>query len=343
LTVGVNPLKICGKKEASLSTPLILLYHRVAEDSINSQLLSVSPENFDAHLSEVARNYRVLPLGLLMEELRHHVLEPDTLAITFDDGYSDNLTNAFPLLIKHRLPAAVFLTAGMIGADREFWWDAIERIFLENKNLPDRLEISISNEPQRFDLTTPWGLLNAHEKLCETLRRKPIPEINRTVDELLLWADLFQEGRSTHRVLNARQIELLSTSPLIEIGSHSLTHTMLSVLPIDQQQQEISHSKEYLEELTKQPVRFFSYPYGASNDFTRETMQIVANAGYEAAVANIQGNVLHTSNMYAIPRCLVRNWNGNTFGAWLKEENKNRLEIEAISSRAKRLLDLARA
>jgi peptidoglycan/xylan/chitin deacetylase (PgdA/CDA1 family)/SAM-dependent methyltransferase len=322
-----------------LKTPLILLYHRVADDPIDSQLLTVSPENFEAHLKELTENYRVLPLHQLLKEASKNQLEPNTLAITFDDGYLDNLTNAVPLLEKYGLHATIFIVSGMVGSQREFWWDDLERIFLTGHPIPSLLSIQDSQGLLEWDLTTTRNRLKAYDELCEMLRVLPSANIDENVNQLLIWAGLMQTGRSTHQVLNVQQLKLLASSASVEIGSHSITHTRLSSLPPQQQQYEIAESKKQLEAIIEKPVRLFSYPYGGLGDITKETGRILAGEGYEAGIANVQGSLVSPIDMYAVPRRLVRNWTGTTFAQWLRDRDKASLEAKTLSERVQKIIN----
>jgi FkbM family methyltransferase len=327
------------KAEISMQTPLILLYHRVADDPLDSQLLTVSPKNFEIHLKELSENYRVIPLYELIEELQKSILTPDTVALTFDDGYLDNLLNAVPLLEKYRLHATIFVTAGMVGSDQEFWWDALERIFLTGGVLPESLEVTCQNGAKAWDLRTAQGRLKAYDELCSILRSDSFEDIQQSVHDLYEWARLEPTGRHSHRVLNQAQLQSLAKSPFIEIGSHSVTHARLSVISAEKQRWEIQESKKQLEATVRKHVRLFSYPYGTRTDFTHETTRIVAGEDYVAGIANIQGNIEKPVDLYAIPRRLVRNWAGDIFTQWLHDKNKDRFEAETISVREKSLID----
>lgn len=322
----------------SFDAPLILLYHRVAHDPLDAQLLCVSPENFDAHLRALADNYRVVSLTDLLGELRKNQYSPDTVALTFDDGYLDNYSNALPLLEKHRLPATVFVTSGMVDSDQEFWWDAIERIFLATPLLPDRLEFEHPNPSLSWDLNSPVDRLRAHDEIGSMLRRLPVPAINQIVSGLLAWAGLSPIARPSHRIVGAQQLKQLAASPYIEIGSHTVTHSKMSVLPAGQQKQEIVESKAALEKILNQNITLFSYPYGTADSFTAETIQQIEQSGFEAAIANIQGNISSPVNLYAVPRRLVRNWDGSRFADWLGDARKDALEAETLSARPGNLI-----
>ena len=83
--------------------PKILLYHRVAELSSDPQLLAVSPARFAEQLSVLRDGWQVLPLGDLVQAVLAHKASRRMVAITFDDGYADNLYQARPLLARGSL------------------------------------------------------------------------------------------------------------------------------------------------------------------------------------------------------------------------------------------------
>lgn len=311
----------------SFSTPLVLLYHRVWDDPIDSQLLSVSPENFESHLKILSENYRVLPLRQLLVEIDCGELKPDTVSLTFDDGYLDVLTNAVPLLEKYGLHATVFVVSGMVGSDREFWWDTMERIFLSSAPIPTTLRIDWLEGVNEGELLTQEDRLDAYDEICGMIRHQPYEVISETVDKLLDWAGMDKTGRTTHRVVNEEQLKKLASSPSIEIGSHSVTHVSLSALKYNEQSKEMEDSRNQLESMSNKMIRFFSYPFGTANDFTADTMRIVEDQRYSAAIANIQGNVVAPVNMFSVPRRLVRNWSADLFAEWLKSEDKGKLDI----------------
>ena len=102
---------------------VILLYHRIAGPRYDPLLLDVSEFNFDAQLSLVSRTCVPLPLDEFESLRRGGRLPARAVAVTFDDGYADNLHAAAPLLARHEIPATMFVTAGMIGSARGFPWD----------------------------------------------------------------------------------------------------------------------------------------------------------------------------------------------------------------------------
>ena len=342
VAVFKKPGPVCEaplKRTGTGQDPVVLIYHRVADLALDPQLLCVSPENFDQHLRILAGNFRVIPLHQLLDECRRGVVTPDTVALTFDDGYLDNLTNALPFLEKHDIHATIFPTVGMVGSDEEFWWDALERIFLTGNPLPGTLSVTTPGGEKRWDLTSARGRAEAYEDICGVIHSDPPEEVSKTVDDLLSWSGLPKTARKTHRVVNQEQLRLLAASPCIEIGSHGMNHSSLGSLPADRQRMEIRQSKQLLETIIGKPVRIFSYPFGSSSDFSRETGEILATEGYVAGIANIQGSIRNPRDLFSVPRRLVRNWPGRIFDTWMKNDDKDQLEAETVASRKRAIIN----
>src|SRR5579862_5072034 len=110
---------------------LILAYHRVSDPSPQglrylSETLAVSPARFDAQMAYLSRHHRVMPLDRAFRSLREGTLPAeDAVAITFDDGYRDNLTNALPTLRRYNLPATIFVATDHIGTGVLTWYDRL--------------------------------------------------------------------------------------------------------------------------------------------------------------------------------------------------------------------------
>jgi peptidoglycan/xylan/chitin deacetylase (PgdA/CDA1 family) len=93
----------------------------------------------------------------------------------------------------------------------------------------------------------------------------------------------------------------------IEVGSHTLTHPMLSRVPLDVARREISASKRVIEEALSAPVRFFCYPRG---DFTPDVTRLVREAGYLAACTTIPGVNDSAADLFALRRTYVSRRDG---------------------------------
>ena len=110
--------------------PAILMYHRIATPDVDPWGLSVSPERFAEQVQALRARRTILSMDAFVTRLRSGDLPHDAVALTFDDGYLDNLRRAKPILEAADVPATVFLTTGRIGTGKEFWWDELARMVL---------------------------------------------------------------------------------------------------------------------------------------------------------------------------------------------------------------------
>lgn len=323
------------------SRVVILLYHRVLEATSDPQLLCITPRHFAEHLEYLRHRYCVLSLrelgGVLKEGGR---LPKRAVVVTFDDGYADNLWNARPLLARFEIPATVFVTAGYVGKEREFWWDAVERLVLHPGRLPTMLRLAINGATHRWHLGEAaeyspqdrkrygrWHVLEKHDptprhrlyrELCRLLGPLSEKERSQVLGGLESWAGVDGQARPEYRALSADELVRLSQDGLVEIGAHTMTHAVLSALPVEEQRWEIQSVKQELEAILGRPVVHFAYPYGSRSDYTAETVAMVREAGFACACSNFGGTVGRNSDPYQLSRCLVRDWDGEEFARRLE-------------------------
>ncbi len=122
----------------------VLTYHRIAEPAHERDRISVAADEFRGHMQHLRdAGYRVLPLAELVAAASAGSLESRSVALTFDDGYLDALTSAAPILESFGYPATFFIVGEALDAPHEFWWDALDRIFLSDHQLPARLALTL--------------------------------------------------------------------------------------------------------------------------------------------------------------------------------------------------------
>jgi peptidoglycan/xylan/chitin deacetylase (PgdA/CDA1 family) len=321
---------------------LILLYHRVAELATDPQLLAVSPERFARQMEYLSKHCTVIRLRDLAEQNASEV--DRCVAVSFDDGYADNFLTAAPILRRYEVPATVFVTTGYVGLDREFWWDELERVLLQPSTLPSRLHLEVNgwvcdralDEWSRYSQEDyvrhrSWTVLNKtaptvrhalYRQLCQELR--PLSDETRSavMEQLRVWSGAEPGARQTHQCLSISQVKSLASDGLMEVGAHSVSHSVLSTLPTVDQRAEICGSRDRLSMWTGRPIGMFAYPYGTQGDYTSDTAAIVREEGFSLACANFPNAVTEHEDLFQLPRVIVRNWDQDTFARavdqWLK-------------------------
>lgn len=311
---------------------VILLYHRVSEPKRDPWGMCVAPDRFLEHLEVLqSKKWPVMHLAELPERLSAKNCPRRAVAITFDDGYADNLHHAAPLLERFAMPATVAVTSGAVDGEREFWWDELERLLLEPEVLPERLDLEVAGRRRS------WGLEEAalrsvddaswrawerpptarhalYVELWHALYPVPTDEKDRLLNNLAQWTGLPSYVRPTHRSLSSSELRALAGTGLVEVGAHTIGHTALSDLPPTLQRREIVDSKRQLEAWLDAPVSSFSYPHGAYDAFTRE---LVRKAGFLRACSTVRGLVRPNAEAFSLPRVEVQNWDADTFARQL--------------------------
>lgn len=340
----MNPLGLLRRATRRLRArvegrALVLMYHRVAEPASDPWGLAVSPRHFAEHLDVLRRHARVVGFGALGEAVRAGRTPRRAVAITFDDGYADNLFGARPLLERAGTPATVFFTTGSVGSTREFWWDELDRLLLQPNTLPSTLPATLSGTPHASanEPDTPYVLGDAARytddqalrhrawrawEAAPTARHAayyalwkglyPLPEAARqdALAALRAWAGAPPAARDTHRAVTPAEAVALADGRLIEGGAHTVTHVPLSEHAPAVQRAEIVRSKATLEALLGRPVTTFAYPHGAHD---AGTVALTREAGFRAACTTTPAPVTRRSDALALPRFAVADEDGEAF------------------------------
>jgi peptidoglycan/xylan/chitin deacetylase (PgdA/CDA1 family) len=332
---GIRRLKKISKRLflKTQSRAVILLYHRIENLDSDPQLLSVSPTKFAEHLKVIKDLYHPCSLSNLVVNLRKKQVKHNSVAITFDDGYSDNLHKAKPILTEYKIPATVFVTAGKVDRREEFWWDDLERLILRSKHLPEKICLSIRGKQYQWklekcsEIDRDWNVLNSENltsrqkvylDLCHLLRTLSIAEREHHLNEIVTWSGLNSIGRNDYLALNGQEVKELASEGSIEVGAHTVNHPVLSAISAEQQNEEIEQSKLNLESILSRPVNSFAYPFGTKIDYKQETVEIVKKNNFDCACSNFPDLVWKGSDRFQLPRFLVRNWSGEEFARRLQ-------------------------
>lgn len=262
----------------------VINYHRINDPhqaGFDSFLPNVSahPKDFDLQMEYLARWFNVVSLTDVTNWLRNGKdLPPYAALITFDDGYLDNYSEAYPILRRHNFPAVIFLTHGHIGTDAPFYWDLAAYCFYHTQTdavlFPDNTNEKWANEAQRKLISQRW---------IEALKILPHTEKLKWVEKLPERLNVsIPQGYFQKLMLNWDQVREMSQNG-IEFGGHTLTHPILTRVSPEQAEKEIHGSKLAIERELGREVLGFAYPNGRQADVNAEVEKLTQNAGYQAA------------------------------------------------------------
>ncbi len=297
----------------------ILLYHRVATLDHDPWGLAVTEAHFGAHLELLRRRTSCLPLTDLLARRAAGTLPGNATAVTFDDGYADNLNAALPLLERHDIPATVFILSDFVGSDEETWWDRLEQAIFGAPKLPAEIELQAAGRlvSWRRPVGSPCetGRTQLHQQLYDCLAHADTSEREHAIESLWLQLDRRPVLRQSHRPLDATELQRLADHPLITIGAHTRTHPHLARISPERQQDELSGSKTDLEARLGQPVSIVAYPHGSYNATTTTAARA---AGFAFAFTTEPRVVPHKLDPLRIPRINVEDQDGDQFAAALR-------------------------
>jgi peptidoglycan/xylan/chitin deacetylase (PgdA/CDA1 family) len=288
---------------------LILGYHRITNTTLDPYDICVHHDDFEEQLKVISRAANPIRLQDLVRSLKNRHLPSKSVVITFDDGYSDILYEAKPVIEKYRIPVTVFVTTGNIG--KEFWWDELYRIIYTSPGLPDEFVLKQEGDRHqwRFNRNYEEEDITYRERVLKTLHKLILEMTKNDRDNLMaqlragIGPDL--DPTPTSRCLTWEEIEKLGGNDLFDFGSHSNDHVSFPVLPLEEKIRQLSTSKSRLEECLGKPLFGFSYPLGLN---TRIDRQAVLAAGFECACSSTNDIVRIQSDLYQLPRFWLTNW-----------------------------------
>lgn len=272
--------------------PVIMMYHSVCDDARGRVYgTTIAPARFERQIASLTDFYRVVGLEEFVAALGSRSRSEGMAAITFDDGFFDNLTVARGILEKYRAPATVFVTSGFVGRPY-FWWDGFSAAGAAAAQQPERTKSLLREILSDFDPDqTDW-----FRAAWDRLRRYPLGEAYAIVDRLASSLGASLDGLS--RPVGLQELRGLAEWPLT-VGSHALSHRPLPSLPLSEAQREMSESRSWLEAHTGRPVRAFSYPFGAAD---RDVIARCPASGYDCAVSISTDYHLSYTNAFDLPR-----------------------------------------
>jgi len=278
--LGATRLYRAMKRRKKANGITILAYHDIAKEShLGLQLPSRVFDRQMRYLRE--QNYNIISLeeaNDILASMRD--IPPDTVAITFDDGYKSIYTKVYPIVKKYDIPITVFVSVQPIEKQGSLFVDAI--IYGIQSTRKTSVDLT-SRNLSRLPLTT--GLYK--DEACRTIIRRSKDMAQKERKEFLKF--IFNE-LDVDRSDKALKDIMLNWDEIIELskggvsfGAHTINHPCLAKIALKDAEWEIVRSKEILEEKIGKEVTAFAYPFGSQDDITEDVRRLVEKAGFNCA------------------------------------------------------------
>ncbi|MDR2169678.1 MAG: polysaccharide deacetylase family protein [Planctomycetaceae bacterium] len=313
---GLNFLSRYFRRRRFLS----LCYHSVISDDSPPNdartRIAVTKSQFNEQLKELRKHWRPVSLTQIRNAIQNDIPLPDNAVhVSFDDGFRNNFTLAAPLLAQYEIPATIFVTTNLIGSVNQLFWilELYERLIV----LPDS-EIEINGEtyqlpppesPQRTEICI--NIINRVKRtgakeqdfLLQKLRNKV------EIDLTPAWK------RELYEFLDWDEIRLLRKQG-IEIGSHTVSHCILSNLDQTELNHELAESKKCIERELGTECESLAYPFGSAYDFSEKVVETAKRLGFRLAFTlQERRNAIKLDAMRLHRICIHREHTLNSFRA----------------------------
>lgn len=283
----------------------ILFYHRFSSGPPDIyQLHHLDIREFKKQMHHIKKCYSVVTMDEVADRLvKKENFTVPSIIITFDDGFVNNYTLAYPILKELGLPAMIYLTTGFIGTMKIPWVDDLMEMLSVTKG--ERLCFPELLGDEVLDIRTLRQKRHAFSRLFQLMLRldhqRKIQSMNKLAKILRL--DDISRDNADRKMLNWQEVIEMSKNN-IYFGAHTLTHPTLSKMELPEANREIYESKMEIEKRLGNKVKHFAIPNGKKEDFSGNLKQYCKDIGMDTVVSTETGLVSSQSDQYFLKRIL---------------------------------------
>lgn len=280
----------------------VVCYHGVVETPRDRALFgnTVGVAEFRGQLDYIGRHFHPVTVAEIAASLdQAHPFPRNAIAITFDDGYRNNVTQAAPILREKGIPAIFHLSTDYIGGRRILWPDEILLRLMDwpEATLPSPHGRAIPVGASRFE--TARAIKESCKRISAEAREEFLKLLRASTP-----AQPSRYDRQAHEFMNwdeARRLVSLG----FELGSHTVSHPILSGLKPDEMMRELNESRMAIRRETASQCLALAYPNGSAADFSPQVISAAAEAGYSVAFS-VEDSIAGTApRRFAISRVSV--------------------------------------
>ena len=287
----------------------ILMFHRVCPKDAKIRIqgnsgLEVTPEYLEKLIQYlINEDYEFVSLDTVYDRLQEKYDGRKFLALTFDDGYSDNLTHAYPILKKYNIPFTIYIATNYPDGQLTPWWYPLEELILKN----DYLEYQEGGENYKFRCASLPEKEIAFQNIRAFLMFGPQADLLLRVQNFFSFYNVDLLKATKGFMLNWKKIEELSKTDIANIGAHTLNHLALNRLSEEDVKKEVLESKLRIESKLQKKVDHFSYPFGSSEEVSKREFALVRECGFKTSTTTRWGNIFweHRDHKECLPRIPV--------------------------------------
>ena len=278
-------------RELQRGRSVILTYHGVLsgdDDEYNYLNYNfVAAGTFERQIQYLLRHYRPIRLADLVRSYRENTLPPPrSVALTFDDGFANNYTVAFPVLQKYGFPFTVFLTTGMLETPgAQLWSERVKRaVYLCPR---EAVVLRILGREIPCPLNSAAAREQSTRRVLQMLKRSPPAERDAAltvIESTCGRPEVEARELERYQFLTWTQVRTMASAG-VEFGSHTVHHPILSTLDDRTLREELVESKRRIETEIGQECHALAYPNGQPGDFGVREKRALQAGGYSCGLS----------------------------------------------------------
>jgi len=267
----------------------------------------ITPEFLDRTLKALKRwRFDIVSIGDVVERLRAPAGHRHRfVCLTFDGGYRDFLTHAYPVLVRHKVPFTLYVPASFPDGLGELWWLALEQVLATH----ERIGLVIDGVERHFACGRTREKREVYDVLYHWLRSLPQAERSVAIRDLCGRYNVDLKAVSQHSVMTWPELSELATDPLAGIGSATLNYPVLSRSGNDVAERELKMGRAVVEAAIGRKAPHVAYPFGDSRAFGRRHVLIATQLDFASAVTAEPGVITANgqTGLMSMPRIT---WDG---------------------------------
>jgi len=290
--------------------PIVLFCHRILPPKYNFSILDEfyyhlghpTVEEFVSQVKYISMHHSLVSLEDIVGYIGgFKILPPNPVAITFDDGYHDNYSLAFPVLKDYQCRAAFFLTTDFIDTGKIPFHDQIIYGLCHTRTKKLRME-GINIASCEYPLSTLNEKLKSFMAIQASFKSLPYEKRTAYVESLLTQLGVeIDITFSNNLMLSWEEINEMELSGH-SFYAHTRSHPLLTSLNPGELEEEVLESKKVINEKLSVGNGIFCYPYGKRGEFDKDITQLLKDHGFNAACSAIHGLNRPGGDPYAIKR-----------------------------------------
>jgi peptidoglycan/xylan/chitin deacetylase (PgdA/CDA1 family) len=294
LKAGLNGLYWSGAHRIaapfSQGAGAILMFHHVRPSAPGgfqpNDHLEITPEFLRTVVLRLrARDIDIVDMDEAMRRMASDQPERRFAVLTFDDGYRNNFTHAYPVLKALNAPFTVYLATGLLDRTAMSWWEIAGEIVARNA----RVRMTIGDERLDLRTDTPRRQYSALDRIICALVELPEDALRAAVQ-----AAADAHGVDLYAMMDAIMMDWdearsLAADPLVTIGAHTVNHYALARLDEARARHEMHMSVEQIADRIGERPRHFAYPYGSAETADQREFRLASELGFDTAVTTRRG------------------------------------------------------